>query len=120
MKRAPREATGAVFLKRFILPALIGLSVYFALFGGEYSVFEVRRVRAENLALEQRLAESERVNDSLRIRAEALDTDSATIERLAREEYGMIREGEVLYRITAPIDAVVDAVTDSPQDPERP
>jgi cell division protein FtsB len=116
MKRAPREATRAVFLKRLILPALIGLSVYFALFGGEYSVFEVRRVRAENIALEQRLAESERVNDSLRIRAEALDTDSATIERLAREEYGMIREGEVLYRFAAPIDAVADSV----QDPERP
>jgi len=120
MKRAPREATRAVFLKRLILPALIGLSVYFALFGGEYSVFEVRRVRAENLALEQRLAESERVNDSLRIRAEALDTDSATIERLAREEYGMIREGEILYRIAAPIDAVSDAVTGSVQDAERP
>ncbi len=116
MKRAPREATRAVFLKRLILPALIGLSVYFALFGGEYSVFEVRRVRAENLALEQRLAESERVNDSLRIRAEALDTDSATIERLAREEYGMIREGEVLYRFAAPIDAEANSV----QDPERP
>ena len=107
-------------MKRLILPGLIGLSVYFALFGGEYSVFEVRRVRAENLALEKRLAESERVNDSLRTRAEALDTDSATIERLAREEYGMIREGEVLYRITAPADAVADAVADSLQDPERP
>ncbi len=120
MKKAPHEATGPAFLKRLILPALIGFSVYFALFGGEYSVFEVRRVRAENLALEQRLAESEQVNDSLRTWAEALETDSATIERLAREEYGMIREGEVLYRITAPIDAVTDAVSDSLQDPERP
>ena len=98
-------------VKRLILPALIGLSVYFALFGGEYSVFEVGRVRAENLELERRLAELERANDSLRTWAEALETDSATIERLARERYGMIRAGEVLYRITAPADSV--------QDPER-
>ena len=101
-------------VKRLILPALIGLSVYFALFGGEYSVFEVRRVRAENLELEQRLTELEQENDSLRTWADALETDSATIERLARERYGMIRAGEVLYRIAAPADAVADSV----QDPE--
>ncbi len=95
-------------MKRLILPALIGLSVYFALFGGEYSVFEVRRIRVENLALEQRLTESERTNDSLRTWVEALDTDSATIERLARERYGMIRSGEVLYRLTAPADSARD------------
>ena len=98
-------------VKRLILPALIGLAVYFALFGGEYSVFEVGRIRAENLQLEQRLRELEWANDSLRTWAEALEADSATIERLARERYGMIREGEVLYRIAAPADSV--------QDPER-
>jgi len=102
-------------MKRLILPVLIGLSVYFALFGGEYSVFEVRRVRAENLELEQRLTELKWANDSLRTRAEALDTDSATIERLARERYGMIRDGEILYRIAEPADPVADSV----QDPER-
>ncbi len=93
-------------MKWLILPALIGLSVYFALFGGEYSVFEVRRVRAENVELEQRLTELKWANDSLRTRAEALDTDSATIERLARERYGMIRVGEILYRIAEPADSL--------------
>ena len=99
-------------MKRLILPVLIGLSVYFALFGGEYSVFEVRRVRAERVELQQRLTELERVNDSLRVWAEALETDSATIERLARERYGMIRRGEILYRMAPPADSV--------QDTERP
>jgi len=107
-------------VKRLILPALIGLAVYFALFGGEYSVFEVRRIRAENLQLEQRLTELEWANDSLRTWAEALETDSATIERLARERYGMIRAGEVLYRIAEPVGAEADAGADSVQDPERP
>ena len=91
-------------MKRLILPVLIGLSVYFALFGGEYSVFEVGRVRAEKVELEQRLVELEQANDCLRAWADALETDSATIERLARERYGMIRPGEVLYRITGPSD----------------
>ena len=94
-------------MKRLVFPALIGLSVYFALFGGEYSVFEVRRVRAERIEMESRLAELEQANDSLRTWADTLETDSATIERLARERYGMIRSGEVLYRF-APADSVQD------------
>jgi cell division protein FtsB len=95
-------------VKRIILPALIGLSVYFALFGGEYSVFEVRRVRAERAELEEKLLALERTNDCLQAWAEALQSDSATIERLARERYGMIRAGEILYRITDPADSVRD------------
>ena len=93
-------------MKWLVLSALIALSVYFALFGGEYSVFEVRRVRAERVVLQERLVALERTNDCLRAWAEALQSDSATIERLARERYGMIRAGEVLYRITEPADSV--------------
>ena len=95
-------------MKRLVLSALIALSVYFALFGGEYSVFEVRRVRAERVELEERLVALEQTNDCLRAWAEALQSDSATIERLARERYGMIRAGEVLYRFTEPADSVQD------------
>ena len=108
MRDSVRGATEATLVKRLILPTLIALSVYFALFGGEYSVFEVRRVRSENLDLEQRLTELQRANDSLQTWAESLETDSATIERLARERFGMIRSGEVLYRIAAPSDSVPD------------
>lgn len=93
-------------MKWVILAALIGLSVYFALFGGEYSVFEVRRVRAERVELEDRLVALEQTNACLRAWADALQSDSATIERLARERYGMIRAGEVLYRITNAADSV--------------
>jgi len=93
-------------VKRLILPVLIGLALYFALLGGEYSLFEVRRVRAERIEMEKRLVDLEQTNDCLRAWAEALQSDSATIERLARERYGMIRSGEVLYRITQPADSV--------------
>ncbi len=101
-------------MKRLILPALIGLSAYFALFGGEYSVFEVRRVRAERVELEERLVALERTNACLRVWAEALQSDSATIERLARERYGMIRTGEVLYRFTDPADSAQSRASECP------
>ncbi len=107
-------------MKRLILPVLIGLAVYFALYGGEYSVFEVGRVRAERVELEQKLVELELANECLRTWAHALESDSATIERLARERYGMIREGEVLYRFTGTADSLTtDAVSgETPGDPD--
>ena len=36
--------------------------------------------------------------EALRAREDSLMNDSATIERLARERYGLIRDGEKLYR----------------------
>ena len=52
-------------MKLLILPVLIGLSVYFALYGGEYSVFQVGRVRAERVELEQKFVELELANEEL-------------------------------------------------------
>jgi cell division protein FtsB len=37
--------------------------------------------------------------DSLRRVVNALENDPATQERVAREQFGMIRDGEILYRI---------------------
>jgi cell division protein FtsB len=37
--------------------------------------------------------------DSLTAWAAALESDSATQERVARERFGMIRNGEILYRV---------------------
>ena len=83
---------------RLIVPGLFAAAVYFAVFGGEYSIFELRDARAQLQVEEQRLSEvSERI-DSLATMADRLEHDPATIERVAREEYGMIRDGETLYR----------------------
>ena len=69
------------------------------------------------LKLPLRLTEQQRVEqaalsvaeaevDSLRTLVEALESDPATIEMVAREHFGMIREGETLYRfVEAPVDA---------------
>ena len=40
--------------------------------------------------------------DSMRAWADSLESDPATLERLARERYGMIKDGEVLYRFIEP------------------
>ncbi|MFC1575728.1 septum formation initiator family protein [Gemmatimonadota bacterium] len=97
-------------LKRLLLPALLGLAVYYAVFGGEYSLLELHRARVEIGSMNQELAGLRREIDSLRAWADSLQNDSATLERLARERFGMIREGEVLYRMVEPRDTVNDTV----------
>ncbi len=86
-------------LTRILLPGLLLLAVYYAFFGGEYSVFELRRARAQFSQDSAELARLRYENDSLRAWADSLRTDSATLERLAREQFGMIRPGETLYRV---------------------
>ena len=77
---------------------LVAGALYYALFGGEYSLMEMRRLEKERVAEAARLADTRNQVNSLRLRADSLETDSATLERIARERYGMIRNGERLYR----------------------
>ena len=92
-------------VKRLVLPGLLSLAAYYAVFGGEYSYFELRAARQAAEQEEARLAERRRQIDSLQAWADSLEADSATLERLARERFGMIREGELLYRFAEPGDS---------------
>jgi cell division protein FtsB len=100
-----------VKLKKLLLPGLLALAAYYALFGGEYSYFELKATREAAAREAAELAERRRQIDSLQAWADSLQLDSVTLERLARERFGMIREGEILYRFaesgdTAPPDTV--------------
>ena len=46
----------------------------------------------------------ERQLDSLQRLAHALETDPVAQERAAREQFGMIRRGELLYRLVPNVD----------------
>ena len=85
-------------LKKVLLPVIAGAAVYYAIFGGEHSMLELRSTRVE-IREEQRALDLLRaVVDSLAARADSLRNDPLTLERLVRERHGMIREGEILYR----------------------
>jgi cell division protein FtsB len=78
--------------------AIVAVSAYYALFGGEYSALETRRIQRDAADAELLLARLAVERDSLTAHVEALEGDARTLETLARENFGMIREGEVLYR----------------------
>jgi len=80
------------------LAAVLGL-VAFALLGGEYSTFDWltlrRQVAAERAAVRGLAAEV----DSLERMLRQFESSAAEQERVAREDFGMIRDGEILYRL---------------------
>ncbi len=96
-------------LRKLPLPALLGLAAYYALFGGEYTLLDLKGIHHRTAAAQDALEELRTETAGLRERVESLEGDPRVLETLARERFGMIREGEILYRF-----AEVDEVPDRP------
>lgn len=73
--------------------------VLFGLLGGEYSTLDWWTLRRQVEREREAIARLEREVDSLAPLADALENDPAMQERVARERFGMIRPGEILYQV---------------------
>lgn len=87
-------------MRRLIVLGLLVLAGYFAVWGGEYSVLDARRAKEELAARRAELTAVTGQIDSLSVHIDALRHDDEALERIARERYGFIRDGEFLYRVT--------------------
>ena len=70
-----------------------------AVWGGEYGTADWITIRRQLADERARIATLRVEIDSLAKLAHDLETDPAVQERVAREQFGMIRDGEVLYRV---------------------
>lgn len=94
--------------RRIIWALIILGALAFAVHGGEYSTLDLLRQRERKARLQAETDSLQREVDSLRAMARAIATDPATQERIAREEFGMVRgDKEILYRLTDPTDSSV-------------
>ena len=86
-------------MKRYVWWALIAAAVFFALQGGEYSSRDLFLLRTRTSRLTHQVDSLQRHVDSLARYLRLVKVDSATQERIAREEFGMVRgDKEILYR----------------------
>jgi cell division protein FtsB len=93
-------------LARLILWLIVAAAALFAIQGGEYSTMDLWRQRERKIRLEAETDSLARQVDSLRAQAAAVQTDRATQERIAREEFGMVRgDKEIVYRFDRPGDS---------------
>jgi cell division protein FtsB len=90
-------------IRRLLVFAAIIAVLVFAVQGGEYGTSDLWHQRARRQSLVARLDTLQRQVDSLTRRKRALQDDAALQERIAREEFGMVRgEKEILYRFADP------------------
>ncbi len=107
-----REANGLPMTKsasrRWKALLVIGIVAagLFLFLSGEDGYVRVHAKKQELAQLRQRIEILEAQNDSLRYQLWQLDNDIDYIEKVAREEFGMARPGEHVYRIDRSDDAV--------------
>ena len=88
-------------MRRTRVAGLVGAVVLLALavWGGEYSTADWLTMRRQLAEERDKVAALQVEVDSLAKAAQDLETNPAVQERVAREEFGMIRDGEILYRV---------------------
>ena len=70
----------------------------YVLFNNQGVVQRVRLEREKKGAL-QKIQHAEQEQKQLQEQSKALDGDKKAVEKVAREKYGMVREGEKVYRV---------------------
>ena len=91
MKRPPLKQVFGILAA----VAMVG----FAVEGGEYGTIDLLKLKAQVRGQRDSIVRLRSEVDSLTRREQALKTDPATQERVAREVFGMIRPGEILYQV---------------------
>jgi len=92
---------------RLLVAAGLLAAIAFAIEGGEYGTRDLMRQKQRRARLALAIDSAQRVVDSLKRYKKRLETDPALQERIAREEFGLIRgDKELLYRIAEPADSV--------------
>ena len=85
--------------KRIYLVLVISLPILYLFAFSNKGI--IKRVGLENdkKLMEEKLRQAVVENQRLQDKSRALDHDSKAIEKVARENYGMIREGETVYKV---------------------
>ena len=93
----------ASWTRRVAIGAVVVAVAYFAVEGGEWGTVALLRQRSHARALTDTVAALTRVVDSLERHKHSVQTDPAVQERIAREQFGYVRHGEVVYRVVDPV-----------------
>ena len=84
---------------RWAALAALVFALYFGIQGGEYGTTDLLALRRQESSERAQVLRLRHVVDSLAHEADAIEHDLRTQERVARERFGMIRRGELLYRL---------------------
>jgi len=84
--------------RRVAVTSFVVAGAHYGLLGGVYNVSDIGAMKADRAALVDRVDYLVSLTDSLVHRGDSLVASPEAIERVAREEYGFVRDGELLIR----------------------
>ena len=89
--------------RRIVVSVVVATAVLAALQWGEFSSLDLLRQRSREAMLTRAIDSLQHDVDSLQVLRQRILTDPATQERIARENFGMVRGNhELLYRFVDP------------------
>jgi cell division protein FtsB len=86
--------------KGCLAACVLGLVLFlFAAISGDHGLLYVRRLQAQQRELEQTAFQLQQRNEHLRQHIQRLQSDDRYLEQLARERLGLVKKGEIIYRV---------------------
>lgn len=98
----PAEAPARSDSFRPVLGATVLLVLALLAIAGLKSSRDLEAARARERLLEKRIAATRAESERLRVRIDRLRHDPGMLERLAREDLGMVRPGDVIIELPVP------------------
>ncbi len=86
-------------LKKILIAAIIALSIAWAIYVFTPCIIEQRKLNKQITELKKEIRKVRKSNKKLTKEISALKNDPLYIEKLARKELGLIRSGEVIYKL---------------------
>jgi cell division protein FtsB len=123
MRERPMSFSGQMreFLRRnmnWFLAFALALLLLQDIFG-THGVIAMRRSQQEAARVQRAIDQMNEENRQLQDRVKALKSDPATIERIAREEMGLARPGEYIFKLPSKPGAPSTPTTQPPDSAER-
>jgi len=86
--------------KRYVTGLIVGIPLVLFLLFWSHGIVQRVRLQHQKADLELKIQRAEEEGKRLQADSKALDGDKRAIETVARENYGMHREGETVYKIS--------------------
>jgi cell division protein FtsB len=100
-KRFDIRAAAKKLLRNKKLLLICGVTVVlggYVMFGNR-GILQRVRLQHQKAELEAKIRQAQEETKTLQSQSKALDGDKKAIEKVAREKYGMVREGEKVYKV---------------------
>lgn len=85
--------------KKLMIALVIAVPLGAYLVFGNRGILQRVRYQQEKTELQEKIRAAEQETKDLQSQSKALDGDKKAIEKVAREKYGMVREGEKVYKV---------------------